>query len=93
MLVFERGFPVVLTRDGRRFVICNGALGPEEYPGAMLGDLMYGGMTTTGCRTIIDITEASEPRPEAGCGVTGHGTLPTGATVVEEEGQDGQSQP
>lgn len=91
MLVFEGGFPVVLTRNGRRFVVCNGALGEEEYPGAMLGDLMYGGMTTTGCRAIIDITEASEPRPEAGCGAAGHGALPAGATVVQEEEEDGRT--
>jgi len=85
MLVFERGMPMMLTRDGRRFVVCNGALGEEDYPGAMLGDPMYGGRMTTGCRTIIDVTDAAEARPESGCGQPGHGPLPSGATVVEPE--------
>ena len=82
MLVFQNGSPVVLTREGRQFVVCNGDVGPEEYPGSMLGDPVYG-TTTTGCGSIIDITDASDCDPRDGCGEGRHGRLPPGGTVVQ----------
>lgn len=83
MLAFQNGTPVILTRDGRHFVVCNGDLGPEDYPGSMLGDLIYGGRTTTGCGSIIDISDASECDPRSGCGEGKHGPLPPGGVVVQ----------
>jgi hypothetical protein len=91
MLVFQNGWPVVLTKGDRRFVVCNGAMGPEEYPGAMLGDLVYGGRTTTGCGSIIDITDAADCHPSHGCGEGTHGALPPGASVAETRPRDEES--
>lgn len=83
MLAFQNGVPIFLTKDGRRFVVCNGDLGEEEYPGSMIGDLVYGGRTTTGCGAIIDITDSPDCHPSCGCGEGRHGALPAGATVAE----------
>jgi hypothetical protein len=91
MLAFQNGWPIVLTKEGRRFVICNGAMGPEKYPGAMVGDLVYGGMTTTGCGSIIDITESGDCHPSCGCGLEKHGALPQ-AGVVVQTGDDGEAE-
>ena len=76
MLAFQNGWPIVLTKEGRRFVVCNGAMGPEKSPGAMVGDLVYGGRTTTGCGAIIDITDTGDCHPSCGCGVQNMGPSP-----------------
>ena len=85
MLVFRGGVPLVMNKHGRNYVVCNGGLGDEEYPGAMYGDLVYGNRTTTGCGTPIDVTDVPNYRPESGCGADGHGRLPEGAAIPTAE--------